>query len=317
MKSWYHLAYVRNLILINTVLGPITKEKLGNTRIHEHILWAWTGTSRQTYDKAALLTVMVPYLKELKSLGCDTLVEMTPLGAGRDVSVLKELSEKTGLNIIANCGVWDGLDYNQVFVPTELLTMKSNDIAKQWINEYKNGIDGTLIKPGVIKIGLGDNDQLSSFQLEFLKAAFLTSEETSLPIVAHICSSYSARQIVRIMKELNFNLKKFIWSHADFSFDIETIVKLVKDGIKIELSWHVGTGKKTDWYKNLFKELSELNLLDNVFLSQDAGGFHNGKIVSYSEFYSHFLLVCFDDNLASTDIISKLMIDNPAKVLDI
>jgi len=301
--------------MINTVSGKIFKEELGHTRIHEHILWAWTDDVKKEFDRKTVVDVMLPHLKELKSLGCDTLVEATPHGAGRSVSLLKELSEKSELNIITNCGVWDGLDYNGIYVPKELKNKSSHEISELWIHEYEHGIDNSSIKPGFIKIGLGDNDLVSDFQLTFLKAATITSKCTGLPIIAHICSSQSAKKIIDLVKSENLELNKFIWSHADFAYDSSTIIDLAKQGIWIEMSWHTGNSKDYSWYFNTINKMSDLNLLDQLLISQDAGGFHKGKIVSYSYFYTRFIKECMENGI-SAETFETLLVVNPAVALD-
>lgn len=301
--------------MINTVLGKISKDKLGHTRMHEHITWAWTKDVKSKFDKERVVSILLPYLKELKLYGCNSLVEATTEGAGRDVNILKELSEKSEINIITNCGVWDGLDYNGKYAPSLLMRINPAEIAELWINEYEKGIDGTSVKPGVIKIGLGDNDIISDFQHKFLKAAVITSKHTGLPIISHICSSKSAIEIVEILKSENFELNKFIWSHADYSFDYGTIEDLAKQGIRIELSWHTGKAKDYMWYINTINKLNNLGLLHKLLVSQDAGGFHNGNIVSYKHFYTKFIKACKENNITQ-DILDKLLVLNPSNVLD-
>ena len=301
--------------MINTVLGKIQKEELGHTRIHEHILWDWTKEVKNDFDRNVVINIMLPHLLELKSLGCDTLVEATTKGAGRDTSVLKELSEKSGLNIITNCGVWDGLNYNGIYVPQEIKNMSSYQIAELWIDEFENGIDNTRIKPGFIKIGLGDNDLISEFQTNFLNAAITVCKHTGLPIISHICSSKSARRIVEIIKSQNLEPRRFVWSHADYAYDDNTIIELAKQGIWVELSWHIGETNDYSWYIEIIKKMTEMNLLNQLLISQDAGGFHKGNIVSYKNFYTEFIDGCLKGGINS-EIIDRLLVINPSNLLD-
>lgn len=300
--------------MINTVTGKIDRHELGNTRVHEHILWTWTGDVKAAHSRNDVVNNMLPYLKKLKEMGCDTLMEATPDGAGRDAEVLRELSEKSGLNIIANCGVWDGLNYKGIYVPEKLLNMRSEEIAELWLDEFNNGIGDTSVKPGFIKIGLGDNDHISEFQLRFLKAAIITSKNTDMPIVSHICSSESAERIVDIAERDNLELSNFVWSHADFSYDQKKIVELAGRGIWIELSWHIADLEDYSWYVDLFKRMEELQLMDRLLVSQDAGGYHKGDVVPYDNFYTSFMKDCLFKGV-SREIFDKLLIDNPAGML--
>ncbi len=135
--------------MIRTVLGEIQPAELGITLMHEHIIWDWNGAEkngRVPYSKKEIVDTMVPYLIELKRLGCQTLVEATTYGAGRDVDVLKACAMRTGLHIITNCGAWDGGKYRGKFIPDEIKNMDANKIAEAWVQEFQAGIDGTGIR---------------------------------------------------------------------------------------------------------------------------------------------------------------------------
>jgi len=217
--------------MINTVVGPLACKDMGFTVTHEHILWGWVGEVREKHSREKVIETMLPPLKELRALGCKTFIEQTPYGAGRDVLLLKELAELTGLNIVTNCGVWDGLDFHGKYVPPELKTLDYQEMAAIWEAEFFEGIEGGEIKPGFIKLAVGDDGYLTTFHKTALKAAVKTSKTTGLPIHTHLCSSISARETVKFLEEENFPLQRFTWTHADHDYDLETIIHLMKKGI--------------------------------------------------------------------------------------
>ncbi|MCP4152389.1 MAG: hypothetical protein GY757_31920 [bacterium] len=302
--------------MINTVTGSITKEDLGIVRMHEHILWAWTGEAKRTYSRETVVNTMLPFLNDLKAHGCRTLVEATTHGAGRDVAVLKEISQKSGLNIVTNSGVWDGLDYGGIYVPEILKQIEIDGIADIWMKEFYYGIDGTGIKPGFIKLGFGDNDEITDFHKKCLMAAVKTSLNTGLIIQSHICSSKSASDAVTIIEEMNLPIEKFIWTHADFSHDIETILRLARKGIWVEINWWITEASDFDWHINAIKALERENLLNRLLISQDAGGFHNGEVVPYTKVFTHFIPACKKNGITN-EIFDTILIKNPAVALDL
>ena len=86
-----------------TVNGPIPSGQMGISLIHEHILVDFIGADSindQRWDKAKVVERSLPFLKQIKDLGCETLVECTPAYLGRDPVLLKTLSDSSGLNII-------------------------------------------------------------------------------------------------------------------------------------------------------------------------------------------------------------------------
>ena len=92
---------------VNTVLGPIAAKDMGVTLPHEHIQYGYPGwqchTAIYPYDRQAIIDTGVKTLKSLKekhNLG--TFVDATPIDGGRDVTVLRDVSEKSGVNLICS-----------------------------------------------------------------------------------------------------------------------------------------------------------------------------------------------------------------------
>jgi phosphotriesterase-related protein len=84
---------------IITVLGEIPIDALGQTLVHEHILVDFIGADKISYDRWNRDQVekkVLPYLIEAKLAGVRSLFDCTPAFLGRDVILLKRLSEETG-----------------------------------------------------------------------------------------------------------------------------------------------------------------------------------------------------------------------------
>jgi len=160
--------------IIMTVNGPISPAEIGKTLTHEHVLVDFVGAdsfSFSRYERSEVIAKALPYLQEIKDLGCTTFMECTPEFLGRDPLLLKTLSDKSGLNIITNTGYYGA--GNNKFVPSSLQKKSAEELSDIWVAEWQNGIDESGIKPGFIKIGV-DGDSLSSFHQTLIKAAGLT-----------------------------------------------------------------------------------------------------------------------------------------------
>ena len=171
---------------INTVKTDITSVDMGKALIHEHILVDFIGADKtgfHRWSRTDVIKKVTPYLMELKKIGVNTLFECTPAYLGRDVVLLKMLSDRTGLNIITNTGLYGAVD--DKYIPEYAYEISADSLATTWIKEFRNGIDGTNIKPGFIKISVDTNDVLSSIDEKIVKAAILTHKKTDLTIVSH------------------------------------------------------------------------------------------------------------------------------------
>lgn len=96
--------------MVNAVTGAVSSDELGISLMHEHILYGYPGWERdQTiapFDRQAIVSSGVEVLNQLKTLGLKTFVDATALDGGRSPEIYKEISEKTGINIICSTGYY-------------------------------------------------------------------------------------------------------------------------------------------------------------------------------------------------------------------
>ena len=93
---------------IRTVTGDVPAEKMGRTLTHEHLLYTYPGGEYDHISSFVLDQAVERIANELKA-GADeykygTLVDMTPAEVGRHPELMKRVSEKTGVNVIAVTG---------------------------------------------------------------------------------------------------------------------------------------------------------------------------------------------------------------------
>ena len=103
-------------MMVQTVTGPIPVERLGRTLMHEHLFIAFAGAEfdpTAVFDRAAFIAEAVRRLVQLRTEhGVRSFVDPCPIELGRDVTVMKEISEKSGMHIICTTGFYlIGLKY--------------------------------------------------------------------------------------------------------------------------------------------------------------------------------------------------------------
>ena len=170
---------------INTVLGPIPPSDLGPTLIHEHVLVDIVGAGRIApgrYDGGEVAGVVLPHLKQLRSLGCRTFVDCTPAYQGRDPDLLARLSQSSGLHILTNTGFYGAAGGK--YIPEFAFSATAEDLAARWTGEFQAGIPPTGIRPALIKVGV-DAGPLSKINSKLVSAAALTHLRTGMVIASH------------------------------------------------------------------------------------------------------------------------------------
>ena len=187
--------------IIMTVKGPVSTGQMGITLTHEHILVDFIGADSinpSRYDRKDVINKALPYLRKIRELGCETFIECTPAFLGRDPLILKSLSDSTGLNIITNTGYYGA--NNNKYIPGFAFDESPDQLEVRWLREWENGIDGTGIKPGFIKIAV-NRDSLSDFHKKLIIAAARTHLKSGLTIASHTGPAVPAFQQLEILGE--------------------------------------------------------------------------------------------------------------------
>ena len=212
---------------INSVLGPLDTADLGFTLSHDHIILSSAGI-RQVYpewlDRAQITKDAIEHLTECKAEGVDTLVDVTTLDLGRDVEVLAEVSEKSGVNIICCTGIWRD-------IPRTFWEADPDDIAPLFIREIEEGIESTGIKAGIIKVA-NDAEGVTPAGEIILRAAARASNATGVPISAHSWSpGRVGEQQIPIFKDEGMDMAKLYMGHSNDTTDMDYLTDLAKQGV--------------------------------------------------------------------------------------
>ncbi|HKJ78697.1 MAG TPA: hypothetical protein VKA10_04135, partial [Prolixibacteraceae bacterium] len=179
---------------IITVNGAIPESAMGKTLHHEHLLVDFIGadsTGYHRWNRDEVVEKVLPYLKEIKDLGYETLVECTPAYIGRDPKLLQLLSEKSGIKLITNTGYYSAV--NAKFLPEHAFEETAAQLAERWIDEAENGIEDTGVYPGFIKISV-ERKPLEPINQKIVEAACITHLATGLTIMSHTGLSTPAFQ---------------------------------------------------------------------------------------------------------------------------
>lgn len=261
---------------INTVTGPISIDSLGLTLIHEHMLVDFIGADSigsDRWNRDSVISKVLPFLLEVKKYGVKTVLDCTPSYLAKDPLLLKELSEKSGIQILTNTGFYGAVDGK--YLPDFVQTETADQLADRWISEFENEIEGTGIKPGFIKISVNEADTLSEIDQKLVKAAGLTHQKTGLQIASHTGTWKTAVQEVRILQEMGVEPSGFVWVHAQAEQDFENYRKAAEMGVWISLD---GIGWAIEPYVERLVFAKENGFLDRVLISHDAGWYDPAKV---------------------------------------
>jgi phosphotriesterase-related protein len=303
--------------VVQTVTGPIAADGLGVTLMHEHVLVDFIGADKVSparYDANEAFAAALPHLKQVRALGCQTLVECTPAFLGRDAALLKRLSEAAGLHILTNTGYYGAA--NDKHLPPHAFAETAEQLAARWIREHERGLDGTSIRPAFMKIGV-DGAPLSDVDRKLVMAAAIAHRATGMPIASHTGSGAAAMEELDILEQQRVPRSAFIWVHAQSERDGTFHTRAAERGAWVEFDGiaHASVGRHVE----LVLGMKERRLLERVLVSHDAGWYRvgepkGGAFRPYDTLFTTFLPALEKAGFSHADR-RQLLVENPRRAL--
>ena len=171
-------------MMVQTVTGPIPLDRLGRTLMHEHLFIAFAGAEvdpAAKFDRAEFIAEAVRRLVQLRTEhGVRSFVDPCPIELGRDVTIMKEISEKSGMHIICTTGFY----FEDMGLPVYWRSRTVEEIAELYIREITHGIGRTGVRAGAIKVATGA-PAITLLEQKFLEAACIAQRATGVPIITH------------------------------------------------------------------------------------------------------------------------------------
>ena len=254
---------------VNTVLGPVNTGALGFTLSHEHVLVTSAGIQHvypEFIDRHGTIHRAIEDLKEARADGIATIVDVTTLDLGRDVGLLRTVSEAAGVNIICATGTW--LDIPRVF-----WSANPDDVARLYIREIEEGIEGTGVKAGIIKVA-NDRGGVSPAGEVILRAAARAHKQTGAPISTHAWAPERVgEQQLRIFAEEGVDPYRVYIGHSNDTTDLTYLEAVAEAGAWIGLDRYPGskTAETPDWLERTetLKRLIDRGHAERLMLGHD------------------------------------------------
>lgn len=193
---------------VMTVRGPVPAADIGVTLMHEHLFVdARPAVSAPADEEAAALLhepVQIgdlallrdhPYasldncllndvgsaaveVSDFARRGGRTIVDVTPEGIGRSPGRLREVAERTGVNVVMGCGL-----YVERAHPAWARRATVAELTERFVADCRVGVDG--VRAGLIG-EIGVSPAFSESERRALVAAARAQRETHVPLMVHL-----------------------------------------------------------------------------------------------------------------------------------
>ena len=313
---------------VNTALGPVDTANLGFTLSHEHVIVSSAGmrhTYPEFYDRQETIEEAVSALKEAYDEGLRTMIDMTTLDLGRDVQLLEEVSRRSGVNIILTAG-------SHLSIPGVFQGVSPDDIVPLYVREIEEGIDGTDIKPGVIK-SASDQGGITDLEEVNLRAVARAQKLTGIRISTHTWSPDKVGdQQIRILEEEGVDLNRVCIGHSNDDTDVDYLLGMLRKGVWLGLDRYPDAREPLgtpDWRQRtvIVKQLIDAGFGHRIMLSHDHDvprSLPTQKLRDAREgynpdgylFITRRVLPYLSELGASDQDINQIMVENPRRFFE-
>ena len=317
---------------VMTVTGPVKSDQLGFTLIHEHV---YLDLMRDTWDGRGYLNdpeIAEIELKRYKDAGGVTLVDQTSGGLTENdqdllfdaelnhlkhANAVRDVAQKTGLNIILGCG-W----YRESYYEPRLWRMKTEQIAEEMVRDLTEGIDGTDVRAGIIgEIGAHFN-WLSAIEERVLRAAARAQLKTGVGLTTHATRGPQGLEQLDVLQQEGVDPRRVAIGHSG-GFPIHRYhEEIAKRGAYITFD-RMGNLKNANEFDanrtlNLIKMVIDAGYIKNLLLSHDVCyradyDIYGGSGYDYLSIHGLSLL---SSKIGLTEEqFHTIMVDNPRRLM--
>jgi phosphotriesterase-related protein len=313
--------------IVRTVRGDIAPEELGVTATHEH-LYCDQRLCRSALDFPGSTAKMVlrdpdrvvAEVADFYAAGGRSLAEMTAHGWGRDVSVLQQISERSGIHVIAISGF-----YVEDCHPEFVADASIEELEEILVREIAVGADGTDIRTGLLKSGIS-RPIIEGPEEKCAHAVARAQLRTGVTITTHTSASSRfeveggnvGMQHLDIFESEGVDPARVIIGHTDENGDIRQLVALAQRGAYVQFDV-IG---KIHWLLDetriaLLRQMVDKGYADHLLLSSDRCREIELKVKG-GPGYDH-VLRSFVPRLREAGfdeaLIRRLLVENPARAL--
>jgi phosphotriesterase-related protein len=262
---------------IQTVRGSLDTASLGRTLMHEHVFVLSTEIM-QNYpedwgDEEQRVEDAIARLNELKSVGVDTIVDLTVTGLGRYIPRIQRIAAATDLNIVVATGLYTYNDVPHYFHfrgPGTLLDGPEL-MVDMFVRDITEGIADTGVKAAILKCAT-DEPGVTPGVERVLRAVARAHRETGVPISTHThAGTRRGLEQQRIFAEEGVDLSRVVIGHSGDTTDVGYLEELIAAGSYIGMDrFGIDVILPFEERVDIVARMCERGHADKMVLSHDA-----------------------------------------------
>lgn len=356
---------------VTTVRGDILATELGYTTMHEHLNSDFRSLTKKQHNLYAMPEEMLrmeidnlAFLRDagfafsaeavtagdvaytaaelgyFRAVGGRAVCDATPIGARGDVRDLRAASEASDVHVLFATGL-----YVSAARSDELAALSSEQQLALFAAEAADGVDGTGLRPGLLKCAMSQDDpagELRPEEVATLRALGRVSADTGLSLQVHTAFPMSTAQVLNVVEialETGMQPDKLVMIHMDsflrpwgaldsYLADMSESLNVSTELARSVLAYDVNIGFDS-WGSTVsilpsdhdrVKGLADLlrdGFGSRIVLGHDNGTKPHGKSFGAYGFtrFGAFIPRLLTQLGFADDVFTQLVVDNPARIL--
>jgi phosphotriesterase-related protein len=315
---------------VNTVLGPVDGSALGSTLMHEHIFVLSPEIEKTTeeWDETGEQARAVEKLRQLKTRGIDTLVDLTVVGLGRYIPRVAVIARQVpDINVVVATGVYT---YNEVpmffhFRGPGTVLGGPEPMVDFFVRELRDGIGETGVRPAILKCAT-DRAGLTPGVERVLRAVARAHRETGVPITTHTPTPPEpwGLEQQRVFREEGVDLSRVVIGHSGGTVNTAYHLELIDNGSYLGFDHFGIPGITLEDRVDAVARLCARGFAERIVLSHDAMCFVDWfprALIDSSEtwrwtYISDEVLPVMRARGISDAHIQTMLVGNPRRILE-
>jgi phosphotriesterase-related protein len=267
---------------VQTIRGPVDSGRLGWTLSHEHLTAGGPGMQSfpWIYDEDDAVEANLGALRRARDAGIDSLIDLTPFDLGRQISLFEKISEAdTGVNIICATGAYR-------WVPMYFLRRPIDEVAEHFLRELQDGIQGSSIRAGIIKVAWDQEYRLTDGPEGFTvrsglervaRAAARAAKAAGVPVSCHtLAADELGTPLLDIFEDEGLDLRAVTIGHSNDSADESYLRRILARGAVAGLDRYFSRAGEEEMARRagLALALARAGFAEQVTLGHDASPYY-------------------------------------------
>jgi predicted metal-dependent phosphotriesterase family hydrolase len=227
--------------MVQTVLGAVAAGELGVTLMHEHVVpraQIPTPPGKSAYAPRVTIEDVIRELRyAAETYDLRSAVDCTPRRSPAELEDVACVAREAGLNVVVATGCMKEQYYHSARGTVSSFwayQLSADEIADVMVREIEDGINGTSVRAGIIKVGTS-KERVTVHEERVLRGAARAHRRTGCPITTHATLGTMGQEQAEIFVQEGVDPTRVVIGHSDLNTVPTYHLGIVRRGLSVGL----------------------------------------------------------------------------------